>query len=1002
MSIRQHILAPLLAFATATCAPSSTDSISFTVHEGTALSFDLSPDGRTIVFDLLGQLWELPSEGGQARPITNAVRDTAEDLDPSYSPDGRRIVFRSERHGRTGLWLLERGSDAPRQLTQLANPDGYEGGAVWSDSSTIVFARVEPPNELRSPWHSRLARMDVATGQASEIPIDSTAGADLRDPASEPGGRRLAVVSSSAGGARGGRLWIADAITGRVTPMSSADLLALAPAFAPDGGHICYFAPDSLERAQLWVSSLDSLGTLQPIRLTSHADVAPTRARWTPDGKALIYSADGRLWKVSVSGGAPSEIPFTATLSLARPRRALPPASFPVPGETQHVRAFMGLSLSPDAKSIAMIALGKLWVMPIDSAPRRVADVPLSAHHLVWSPDAKSLTWAAGPSGQEDLFTVDAATGSTRRITALRGSELSPMYSPDGRHLAFHHRPSEDTTIVRIVRTDTAEVKDKKAPVSFVVGSGGDMQWAPTSGALLVITGGWGPGRPTKGELLGLTGTRSALARVPDSPLTALWFGQSLVFVRHARLWQAAFDTTGMLGEPAPLGNAPAMYPSAARDGTILFISEGGLRLRFPDGQERRLGWPLDFTPPVAEPVVIQSARIIDGTGKPAGPAQDILIERGRITRIADAGTLPTANHRVVNAEGRFVIPGLVDLHAHVYRPELLPGFSYFGVTTVRDQGSPLGPLVAYTDAVAAGRLSGPRVDYGGFQFYSDWAFDTEDGQGVEPEADPDHAARAIALAQAFGSQHVKARTFRRWDINARFINEAHRRGMRITGHCAHELPLVAAGTDAKEHAGFCSRRSDGPIYDDLVQLYRAAGIAVVPTIVYSALAVALNQRPSLLDDDTELQPFLPPRSDFNWMLRLDSAGRQMFSGFARTARLTSAKLARAGVTIGTGSDIWQIPIGVHGEMQELVAAGLTPLQAIHAATGAAARIIGAEHDLGTVEVGKLADLVILDADPVADIRNTRRIWAVLQAGLVIDRAAISSAARRSVSEFGQ
>ena len=186
-----------------------------------------------------------------------------------------------------------------------------------------------------------------------------------------------------------------------------------------------------------------------------------------------------------------------------------------------------------------------------------------------------------------------------------------------------------------------------------------------------------------------------------------------------------------------------------------------------------------------------------------------------------------------------------MDLHAHTYRPDLLPGFVYFGITTVRDQGSSMAPLVAYADAIASGALPGPRVGYGGFQFYSDWSLDEEQGRGIEPEADPEHIKRAVDLAQAFGAQHIKTRTFRRWDINARMIAEAHRRGMRATGHCAHLLPLVAVAMDAKEHIGACEPRGDKYMYEDLIQLFRVAGISVVPTIVYYDFAVRLKQRRS-------------------------------------------------------------------------------------------------------------------------------------------------------------
>jgi imidazolonepropionase-like amidohydrolase len=307
-----------------------------------------------------------------------------------------------------------------------------------------------------------------------------------------------------------------------------------------------------------------------------------------------------------------------------------------------------------------------------------------------------------------------------------------------------------------------------------------------------------------------------------------------------------------------------------------------------------------------------------------------------------------------------------------------------------------MAPLVAYGEAIAAGSLPGPRVAYGGFQFYSDWPFDEEQGRGIEPEVDADHIKRAVALAESFGAQHIKTRTFRRWDINARMISEAHRRGMRATGHCSHLLPLIAAGMDAKEHIGLCEPRGDTYMYDDMIQLFRAAGIGVVPTISYLDFAARVSERPALLDEDAALTPFMPARENFDWMINLKAAARKDWIQKAAQAREASLKLSRAGLTIGTGTDIWQIPTGVHMELEQLVAAGLSPLEAIRAGTSGAAQILGAEKELGTIEVGKWADLVFLDADPLADIRNTRRIWNVMHNGHLVDRSAILDLARRN------
>jgi Tol biopolymer transport system component/imidazolonepropionase-like amidohydrolase len=969
---------------------SSRKTIAFTTSEGTTLAFDISPDARTIVFDLLGQLWLVPASGGAARPITDAVRDRAEDLDPSFSPDGRSVLFRGERTGRTGLWLLSLDSVRLRQLTQLTNPEGYDGNAAWSpDGNVIAFARTVLPNSPTDRPRSAIMLFELASGNLRELSIAGLPGPSVSDPVWLNDGKQIAFVTRIAQTERGGRVWVVSASGGKATSITPESVQAFAPSFSSDNRHLTYFAPDPAGRMQIWVQEINS--AVPAIRLTNHKDVTRTRVRWIPRKNRLMYSADGRLWTIAASGGQPEPVLFTARLTISRQQFALPQAKFPEPGRQQPARGFMGLALSPDGRNIGMLALGKLWIVPVGGTPRVVTDVPFEATSLAWSPDGKEFAWSAGHPDQEDLFATDLVSGATRRVTALPGRETCPAYSPDGRHLAFVHLQNDDG-VLRVVDAGAGNVTDATKTQSLgSIGKGwaSPPQWSPESDGLLV-SGAPKVNQPTPANFVSLSGERMSVARFPYAPIFLQWTPQhSIVFVRHDRLWQAPFDRSGMRSDPKPIGNAAALYASSARDGTLLFVSAGGLRLRSPAGDEQVVGWPVSYTRPLAKPLLIRNARIIDGTGARPTQPRDILIEKGRIKRIARAITISAPRVRVIDAAGRVVMPGLMDLHAHIYRPDLLPGFLYFGITTVRDQGSSIAPLVAYANAIAAGVLPGPRVGYGGFQFYSDWSIDEEQGRGIEPEADPEHIKRAVDLAEAFGAQHIKTRTFRRWDINARMISEAHRRGLRATGHCSHLLPLVAVAMDAKEHIGSCEPRGDTYMYDDLIQLYRIAGINVVPTISYFELAVRLNARPGFFDDDRELAPFLPAKENFDWMVKLPPAARAGWIGLAQRAREETAKLWRAGINLGTGTDIWQVPTGVHMELEQLVAAGLPPLQAIHAGTGGAARVLGAEKDLGTIEVGKWADLVLLDGDPLADISNTRRIWQVVKYGELVDREAI-------------
>ncbi len=967
------------------------ETISISVKQGTELSFDLSPDGRTIVFDLLGQLWLVPARGGKARPITDAVRDVAEDLDPTFSPDGRSVLFRGERNGRTGLWLLDLGTGAIRQLTQLPDPDGFDGKAAWSpDSRSIVFLHAIPPDPVAlKPGRLGLSVLDVASGSVREVVMSGIEAPKLDSPAWIANGSRIAFVVKKASGDKGGRVWTVASEGGPATPLTGESLKLHSPTFSGDGRHVAYFAPDANGKMQAWVHGLGP-DQEKPKKLTDHVDVTTIRLRWDKKADQLIYSADGRMWKVSPTGGKPAEIPFTAALSITRDRTSLPQARFPEPGKQEAARGFTGLAISPDGQMIGMLSLGKLWLIPIGGSPRAVADVPFEASALAWSPDSTEVAWSAGVADKEDLFATNLSTGVTRQITSLPGREAYPAYSPDGRQIAFIH--IKDDGILRTVDRLASNVSAIEQ--THDLGSIGSNwtcmpQWSPASDGLLVC-GGTSAKQLGRATYVPLSGPRREISRFLNAPIFLQWTSQNqIVFVRHDRLWNASFGLSGITADPKPINDHAALYLSSSRDGTLLYVSEGGLRLSKPDGSEQKIGWPVTFTPPVPETIMIRNVRIFEADRRGFSAPSDIHIEKGRIARIErTAGTVSTTAKQLDGA-GRFVIPGLIDLHAHVYRPDLLPGWLYFGVTSIRDQGASIGPLAGYASNIASGAFPGPRIAYGGFQYYSDWAFDEEQGRGIEPEADPNHIKRALDLSEAFGAQHIKTRTFRRWDINARMITEAHRRGMRATGHCSHLLPLIAAGMDAKEHIGICEARGNAHMYDDMIQLFKAANVGVVPTVTYLDYAVRLSEKPAILDEDAELGPLMPSKDNFGWMLQMSPAMREDWAKEVRNAREGAARLFRAGVTIGVGTDIWQIPTGVHMELEQLIAAGLTPAEAIIAGTASAARIMGAEKDLGTIEVGKRADLVILDADPLVDIRNTRKIWNVFKDGQIIDRQSL-------------
>src|SRR5436190_2129909 len=873
------------------------DSITIRTTEGTGIGFDLTPDGRTIVFDLLGQLWSLPLEGGRAVPLTDAVRDAAEDGDPRVSPDGKWIAFKSDRPQGRGLWLRSFADGSLRQLTDSNYwPNNEHVGPTWSpDSRRVAYA-------ARWQLHVR----DIVSGKDSVLHSKGLPG--FVQPGSWSRDGSHLVVMASYGFPP--RLYEMDLAAGRTLPLDTVRRAVQAPSYSPDASRIAYLAQvDSGVGGQLW------------------------------------------LW----------------TRGEANARK---------------------VAESPEWSNF-----------PIDARVR-------------WSPDGRWVVWSAGRGGTEDLFATTIAGGATRHVTALRGQESQPTWSPDGQWIAFVHwatpalasAPWAGDTIgrrIRIVRADRATpatLADTRELGTYRANdyTSGDLRpsWNDSSTAVLSFRAGdWFPasGQPIHATWLSVDGRERKAPTLPYRPsFPHVGRGGEMTFVQGGQLWRT--ESAG--ATPRPLGDSAALYPSVSNDGTVLFVSAHGLQLRRTDGSERTLGWPLPLHVAAAPaPLLVRNVRLFDGRGVAPHGLRDLLIERGRISAIAAPGVLAARRGVAeLDAAGRTAIPGLIDAHIHLDDVASLPTALYFGVTTVRDMQTPLAKVAAQRDAVLAGAMAGARVLVSGPSFYPSPTTGGWTGSDEWMPKDSATMVRGLELLRAFGGVNVKLRLPISFASGAMMARLTRASGLTVSGHCGNPLALVVAGVGEQQHLdGQCVRNA--PVaHDDRLQLYRAAGIAGVPTIyLHGAHASAVRDTSSAHDRDVE--PFLTPQ------LRLTRLGDDPATTPRGRLKQGGAALRGArwfhemGLPLVLGSDAAEFPGAQHAELAELVSAGLTPAEALVAATSAAARVLGIDADVGLIAEGKLADLVLLDADPLDDITKPRKILRVFQGGRVVDRDALRSVA---------
>ncbi|CAN5213582.1 amidohydrolase family protein [soil metagenome] len=941
-----------------------------TVTRGTDMAVTVSPDGRTIVMCLQGVLWTLPAGGGTATRITDNLDDPAF---PDWSPDGRRIAFQSYMGGNYHIWTMRPDGSGLRQLT-FGRYDDREP-RYSPDGTRIAFSSDRGGSydvwvlDLRDGGLSRWTRSPVEefapTWSPDGTEVAFVVGREIPDP-------ELAMGGEVELDAR--RIQSVDAAGDRRTLVTESEGQILAPSWAPDGERIAYTLSQDTE-SHLMVSGR---------RVTHGEDVFPFPAQWlSPD--SLVYTADGRILRRDLGEDASRDVPFRARLSFDRPPYRFKDHGFDSRA-AQPVRGVVSPALSPDGDSVAFVALNDLWAMPVGGQPRRLTRDPYVEAGPAWSPDGRYLAYSSDKAGTEDIWLRDLRTGRERRLTSSSGAEVAAAWSPDGDTIAFQDQ--EGATYA--VDVASGAVRRVLVPV-----------WEPAPPT-------WGPGGDTlalaanvpysdrfregTSQILTLdvgTGSHRFVQPLPFKSLSnrvssgPVWSpdGRRMAFVIESRLWVMPVDSGGQpIGRPRRVTDEVAESPSWSGDSRhLLYLSNGALRLTSASGgAPRTVPLPLQWRPDVPTGrLVIHAGRLWDGQSRRLRRDVDVTLRANRIVGVGPHSDDAHDGVRVVDASNLTVMPGLWDAHVHqeLYRNFLGARQSRqllaFGITDTVSMGDTAYEAVEDRESLASGARVGPRFFASG---------EPIDGSRIyynfmRPTTSAASFGRELSRPRALGYDIFKTYVRLPYDRQARGIAAAHRMGIPALSHYLY--PPVAFGQDGQSHITATQRleisRSQtggGHAYSDVIRLAAASGMSLSSTLFDSFTLLALD--PGLRSDPRVRGLYTPWQRDI--LAEEYAEATTTDQSDTRTALRRDVavlrRVLRSGGGVMAGTDIPLVDVGVslHLNLRAMVRYGMTPYEALRTATAIPAEQIGVGDDLGTVEPGKLADLVVVGGNPLRDI----------------------------------
>jgi len=978
-----------------------------TVSEGTDMAVTASPDHKSLIMDMQGLLYTLPITGGTTKQITTPYDEASH---PDWSPRGGLVAIQSYAGGTFHIWTMHPDGTGLKQVT-TGHGDDREP-RISPDGNSIAFASDRGFKGSYDIW-----TLDLATGGLKQI---TNSEADEFEPTWSPDGKSLAFISGA--GIVGKSIESVELTSGKQSTLISVDPATgrvEAPSYSPDGTLISYIRYTGVG---MFVSSarfmvVGATGEHKAVFTGGGVDAFPFPAVWLSN-QELLYTGDGKLFHADLSTKSETPIAFTATIKSVRPQYPHKVYDFNSVA-AKPVKGIFAPALSPNGRQVAFIALNQLYLMTIGSAPIALTSDTFFKQGPAWSPDGKTLAYVTDKNGIENVYLHDMASNGTsadKAILTSKSAQIMPAWSPDAKLIAFQ----DQTGATLLVDVATGKTRPL-APSTFFPGrpafstNGKTVAIATIKpytkrfreGTSSILTVDVATG---KTEFFSPAPFESVTTRTEDGPIYSP-NGKEMAFVMDDLLYTMPVDADGKPSGPAvKLNDETTDAPTWSGDSNkLLYLNNGKLKM-ISRATKFITPIPMNLTWKPSKPqqkLLIHTARYWKGSGPDELTDVDILITDNRVTSVKPhSATPPPGVTQTIEAGDSTVMPGLWESHSHndsdnsiYYGDRMGRLWLVYGITSVRGIADNAYRALSHREAYTSGAANGPRLFT---------TAEAVDGERVYypmmiPTTSEAQLHREFERLKALDFDFVKLYVRLPFTWAEQGIQFAHSQmGVETASH--YLLPAVSLGEDGMSHISATSRTGyaysrtfTGHSYSDVKTLLNESGMWTITTVLSPTMYV---ENPTMADDPR--YNVAPPweqarlKASRDAAVKADPETKQR----VRFEEDTVREVVKAGglILAGTDSPLDTPSTSLHLNLRSQVRFGLAPWQALETATWLPAKAFDLTKDFGTIEPGKLADLVIVSGDPLKNINDAANVQCVMKNGVLQSVGAIMAPFAKSTT----